>query len=135
MDDLEASPLRWGRAFVAGLLAEVVLMLVSIPVFASMADPVPTLSLLIPPASFVVFVGAGYWSARPVPEIGMLQGALAGFMAVALYAVLIGLAWFFVSQADVTDSLTPAYLLSHALKVAGGAVGGWWLARRRAAAA
>ena len=126
------SGLRWGRALIAAVLGEVVLIVVAIPIFATMADPAPTLNLVVPPASFVVFAGVGYWSARPVPGLGLLQGALAGLIAVALYIALGFVASRFVGGASVTDGFTPAYLLSHALKVAGGAIGGWFAARKAA---
>jgi hypothetical protein len=64
----------------------------------------------------------------------VLNGFLAGAAGVVLYLclVLVGAA---VTHTDPLASLTPAYLLAHALKMAGGAVGGWLAARRRTAAA
>jgi hypothetical protein len=124
--------LRWIRALVAAVLGEVVLILVAIPVYSSMpqADATALLSLIIPPASFVVFVGAGYWSARPVAAAGVLQGALAGLVAVAFYIALGFVASLFVAGTSVTDGFTPAYLAAHALKVIGAAIGGWLVARK-----
>jgi hypothetical protein len=124
--------IRWGRALVAAILGEVVLILVAIPIFAAMGqeDATGVLNIVIPPASFLVFVGAGYWSAKPVPGKGLLQGGLAGLVAVVAYLALGLVASQFVAGRNVTDGFTPAYLLAHALKIAGGAAGGYLAARR-----
>ena len=71
---------------------------------------------------------------RPVPRSGIAQGALTGAWAVALYFALGLVASLFTDEASVADGLTPAYLLTHALKVVGGAVGGWLVARKAASA-
>ena len=132
-----APRLRWGRAVLAAIVAEVALICVAIPVYSSMpqADATSLLSLVVPPVSFVVFVGAGYWSAKPVPAAGWLQGALAGLIAVVAYIALGVVASLFVAGTSVTDGFTPAYLLAHALKIAGGAAGGWWVSRKAVPAA
>jgi hypothetical protein len=132
-----APRLRWGRALIAAILGEAVLMLIAIPAYGSMAqaDATALLSLVVPPASFVVFVGAGYWSAKPVPGSGVLQGALAGIVAVVAYLALGFVASLFVAGTSVTDGFTPAYLIAHVLKIAGGAVGGWLVSRKAAPAA
>lgn len=132
-----APKLRWGRAAIAAIMGEVVLILVAIPVYSSMprSDATALLSLVVPPASFVVFGGAGYWSARPVPGSALLQGALAGLIAVAAYIALGFVASLFMAGTSVTDGFTPAYLAAHALKIAGGAVGGWLVSRKAAPAA
>ena len=106
----------------------------AIPVYAMSADPTPILNLVIPPASGLVFIFAGYWSALPVPRRGVGQGALTGAWAVALYVGLGLVASLFVKGTSVTDGFTPAYLTAHALKIVGGAIGGW-LARRKVPAA
>ncbi len=131
-----APKLRWGRALVAAIVAGLALICVAIPVYSSMsqADATALLSLVVPPASFVVFVVAGYWSARPVPASGMLQGALAGLIAVVAYIALGFVASLFVAGTSVTDGFTPAYLTAHALKIAGGGIGGWLVSRKAAPA-
>jgi hypothetical protein len=134
--DSAAPRLRWGRAIVAAILGEVVLIVLAVPVYASMpqADATALLNVIVPPASFVVFVAAGYWSARPVPASGWLQGALAGIVAVVAYLVLGLVASQFVAGTSVTDGFTPAYLASHALKIVGAAIGGWLAGRKLRAA-
>jgi len=126
--------LRWLRALVAGLLAELVLAAISVPFFASMADPVPTLNLVIPAASALVFLFAGYWAALPIPQRGIWQGALTGAWAVGLYLALGLVASQFVKGTSVTDGFTTAYLTAHALKIVGAAIGGWLVSRKAPAA-
>jgi hypothetical protein len=134
--DTAATRLRWGRALIAAIVAEVLLICIAVPVYASMAQDEATslLSLVVPPASFVVFAAAGYWSAKPVPGSGLLQGALAGLIAVVAYIALGFVASQFVAGTSVTDGFTPAYLAAHALKIVGGALGGWLVARKASAA-
>lgn len=123
--------IRWIRVLLAGFLAEVALIAVAIPLYF-MPNPQAALNLGIPPASFVVLVAFGYWAARGAPRSQVLNGFLAGLAGVVLYLCLV-----FVGSAaahrDPWASLTPAYLLAHALKMAGGAVGGWLAGRQRSA--
>ena len=100
-----------------------------------MQAPTPVLNMLIPPASFVAFVAAGWWSAKPVPAVGTMQGALAGIIAIGLYVLLAIAALIWEPGAKLSDSLTVPYLIAHVLKIAGGAVGGWLVARKVAAPA
>ena len=129
-----APRLRWGRALIAAILGEVVLILIAIPVYASteLGHATSLLSLIVPPASFIVFVGAGYWSAKRAPNPALLQGALAGVIAVVAYIALGLVASLFVAGTSVTAGFTPAYLTAHALKIIGGAVGGWLVSRNAA---
>src|SRR5437868_2169640 len=112
MDTVEtaAPPLRWVRSLVAGFVAEVALVVVAVPVFMTMAQPTPLLNLLIPPASFVAFLVAGWWSAKPVPAIGTMQGALSGIIAIGLYVLLAIAALLFEPGAKLSDSLTVPYM-------------------------
>ena len=130
-----APKLRWLRALVAAFVAEVVLMCIAIPVYSTAADPTALLNIVIPPASGLVFVAAGYWAALPVPRRGVWQGALAGAWAVALYLALGVVAGMFVNGVSVTDGFTPAYLTAHGLKIVGGAIGGWLVSRKVVSAA
>jgi hypothetical protein len=135
--DTAAPRLRWGRAAIAAILAEAVLMCIAVPVYASMAeaDATALLGMVVPPASFVIFIVAGYWSAKPVPGAALLQGALAGIVAVVAYIALGFVASLFVAGTSVTDGFTPAYLAAHVLKIAGGAIGGWVVSRKASPAA
>jgi hypothetical protein len=134
--DSAAPRLRWLRALLAAIVAEAALMCIAVPVYASMAeaDATALLGMIVPPASLVIFIGAGYWSAKPVPSAALLQGALAGLIAVVFYIALGFVASLFVKGTSVTDGFTPAYLTAHALKIVGAAVGGWLVSRKAPAA-
>jgi hypothetical protein len=122
--------IRWFRVVLAGFLAEVALIAVAVPLFLLLPNPQAALNLAIPPASFVVLIPFGWWAARGAPRSHVLNGALTGLAGVALY-LLVGLAGSAVTHRSPMESMTPAYLLAHALKVAGGAVGGWLAGRKR----
>jgi hypothetical protein len=126
--------LRWGRAAIAAIVAEAVLMCVAVPVYAASANPTPLLNLVIPPASGVIFFAAGYWSALPIPRRGIPQGMLTGIWAVALYLALGLLTSLFVAGTSVTDGFTTAYVAAHGLKVIGATMGGWRVLRKVPAA-
>jgi cation transport ATPase len=129
--DPQAAPkLRWWRALVAALVAEFALICVAIPIYSAAANPAPILNMAIPPASALLFLPAGYWSALPIPQRGIWQGVLTGVWAVGLYLVLGLIASLFVKGASVTDGFTTAYLTAHALKIVGAAIGGWLVSRK-----
>ena len=124
--------IRWLRDLLAGFLAEVALIFVAIPL-SFLPNFQTVLNVAIPPASFVVLVAFGYWAARGAPRSQVLNGFLAGLAGVLLYLCL-AVGGAAASHRDPFGTFTPAYLLAHALKLAGGAVGGW-LAGRRASVA
>ncbi len=121
--------IRWFRVVLAGFLAEVALIGVAVPLFL-LPNPQTVLNLAIPPASFVVLIPFGWWAARGAPRSHVLNGALAGLAGVVLY-LLLGAVGAAVTHRDPMASMTPPYLLAHALKLAGGALGGWLAGRKR----
>ena len=125
------SGIRWGRAVLGGLLIELALMAVTVPVFALMADPSPALDMLIPPASLVAALLVGIWVGGPAPR-PVASGLVAGIAAVAIYLALT-LAGYAMApdQMDVDQSLGLPYLASHALKIVGAGAGGYWAGKRR----
>jgi hypothetical protein len=129
-----APSLRWLRALLAAFASEVMLICLAMPIYSATDNPTPTLNMVIPPASGLIFLAAGYWSALPVPRRGTGQGALTGMWAVALYLALGLGASLFVKGVSVTDGFTPAYLAAHVLKIVGGAIGGWLVSRKVPAA-
>jgi putative membrane protein (TIGR04086 family) len=120
---------RWLRVILAGFLAEVALVVVAIPLYF-FPDRTTALNLGIPPASFLVLVLFGWWAARGASRLQVLNGFLAGLAGVVLYLCLILVGAAFTHQ-PIWAAMTPAYLLAHALKLAGGALGGWLAGRRR----
>jgi hypothetical protein len=119
--------IRWIRVLIAGFLAEVLLVGVAVP-FYFLPDRQTALNLAIPPASFLMFVGFGWWTARGLPRSQVLNGFLAGLAGVLFYMILVLVASV-AAHRDPMTAMTPAYMLAHALKLAGGAVGGWLAAR------
>ena len=122
--------IRWGRALVGALLLELMLTLVSAPLIA--LGHQDYLVDMILPATAVAAVLAGVWVGRRAAQ-AVLNGAMVGVIAIGLYVVLAVVATMLRPEmADFSTALSPIYLATHALKVVGGAVGGWLAARRRA---
>ena len=122
--------IRWWRALVGALLLELLLAAVSVPFVAMGRDDL--LSSAVVPATVVAGILAGWWAARRAAS-AILNGAMVGVMAIALYVALGAVAVLFVPErADFDAALSPIYLATHALKVVCGAVGGWLVARGRA---
>jgi putative membrane protein (TIGR04086 family) len=113
------SKVRWGRVVVAGLLAEVGLILAIVPVGLRLGDTF--LRYAAPPGSFVVcFLGA-LWACRRVESRYLLHGVLVGAVAALFYIALTGF------QPEPL-----AYVIAHVLKLAGGAAGASVAQRRKA---
>lgn len=127
--------IRWWRVLLGGFLIEVALMVVAVVIFVAVANPVPVLNIAVPPTTLLVAVPIAAWAARGMPQ-PVLAGILTGVAALALYALMTG-AGYLASPGkfDSNQAFGPAYLASHVLKLAGGAIGGWWAARKRPVAA
>ena len=114
--------LHWGRVLAAGLLAEVGLILAIVPIGLRLGGTF--LQYAAPPGSFVVcFLGA-LWACRRVESRFVLHGVLVGAVAALFYIALTGF------QPEPL-----AYVIAHALKLVGGAVGGRVAQRRKPAVA
>jgi putative membrane protein (TIGR04086 family) len=111
--------MRWGRVLLAALLAEVALFAIATPFFFLPDHGAAALPYVIPPASLVVTALFGFWVARAAGNRFVLHGTLVGAVAALAY---IALTWGKV--------LPVAYVVSHFLKVIGGAIGGF-IAKRR----
>ena len=122
--------IRWGRALVGALLLELLLAVASVPLVA--LGHQDWLVYIILPATAIAAVLAGVWVARRA-ALAVVNGAMVGVIAIALYIVLAVVASLLRPEvADFSAVLSPIYLLTHALKVVGGALGGWLAARQRA---
>lgn len=124
---MAVSTLRWGRILLGGLLAELILMAAVVPVYAMGASDAVITAIGVG-GSFVVFVPLAWWLGRSI-ERPVLHGVLMGVVAAAIY---LGMSVI----GRLVDPNAPAapfiYYVGHALKLAGGALGGW-LAHRSAA--
>jgi len=126
---------RWGWIVLAAFVAEVVgfALLMCIRVLHGYGpfalDPLSAAgnaAFMI--ELFLVFVLFGWWVARGARALVLLNGLLVGVAAVLIYEIA-------ARGSGASIPLSTAYLLAHAVKVAGGAAGGWLAARRRAGSA
>ena len=124
------SALRWGRIALGGFLAELILIVVVIPMRAA-ASGETFITALAVAGSFLVFVPVARWLARGLSR-PVLHGALMGAAATAIYIALGAVASLFIPNAPPTPFI---YYVAHALKIAGGATGGWLASRHVTAAA
>jgi putative membrane protein (TIGR04086 family) len=114
--------LRWGRVLIGAVLMEVVLFAIAACAYF-LPNGQNLLLYVIPPACLIVSLYFGYWAARGAGNRFVLHGTLVGLVAAVVY---IALTW--------RQTLPMAYVVSHFLKVIGGALGGF-IAQRRAAPA
>ena len=122
-----SSSLRWGRIVLGGFLAELILIVLVIPVrLASSSDQ--ALTIVAVAGSYVVFVPVAWWMGRSLAR-PILHGALMGATAAAIYMLLAVAGRYFQPTAPPMPFI---YYVAHVLKIAGGATGGW-LAGRSAA--
>src|SRR5262245_18633725 len=112
--------IRWGWVLLGAVLANVAVTAVIIPV--AMIDGTERLGYVAPPLAFVGVLVVGYWIARKAPQRAVLHGLLVGLIAMLIYIPI-----------ELSQEVTFAHYLSSALKVLGGAVGGFIVARRSAA--
>jgi hypothetical protein len=127
------SGLRWGRAFVAALIAEVLLVAIAramgrlLP--GEAGATIRETALLLGTA--LLFTMAGYWTAKSAHRAHIANGIAVGVIGTALYILLRAcLSLSGVAPFDGTFSLPN--LFDHALKMIAGAAGGY-LAMRKAA--
>ena len=122
--------MRWGwivlGAFVAEVLGFAVLMGIRVlhgygPFALDPLSSVGNAAFLI--ELFLVFMLAGWWVARGARELVVLNGLLVGFAAVLIYEIA-------ARGSGQPIPISASYLLAHAVKIAGGGLGGWLAARR-----
>ena len=120
---------RWGwivlGAFVAEVLGFAVLMGIRVlhgygPFALDPLSAIGNTAFLL--ELFLVFVLVGWWVARGARELVVLNGLLVGVAAVLIYEIA-------ARGSGQSILISAAYLLAHAVKIAGG-VGGGWLAAR-----
>ena len=115
---MSSTQIHWGRILLGGLLAEVALILAIVPAGLRLGENF--LHYTAPPGSFVTcFLGA-LWVGRRIESRFVLHGTLVGVVAALIYVAL--------TRAQPEPL---AYILAHALKLVGGACGGFVAQRRR----
>jgi hypothetical protein len=112
--------IRWGWVLLGALLANVAVTAIITPI--AIVNGPERLGYVAPPASFVGVLLVGWWIARKAPQRAVLHGLLVGLIAMLAYLPI-----------EMSQEVTFAHYLSSALKMLGGAVGGFIAARRAAA--
>ena len=124
--------MNWGRAILGGILAEVLLIVVLMPVvliFYSMEtlqnpDNLPfVIAFIVVAGSFAMPAVVTQWVARRASSRLVLHGLLVGFTAFVVYATPMFLAG---------EHQPPLYWFAHAMKILGGLTGGFVAAKRLA---
>jgi putative membrane protein (TIGR04086 family) len=125
--------MKWGRAILGGLLAEILVLVLILPVALavgydlSAGDPSsvpPALNAAIVIGSFIGPLVTTQWVAKRVASQFVLHGFLVGFTAFVIYMIPITLSG---------GTQPPIYWVAHAMKILGGLTGGFVAARRHAA--
>ena len=123
---MATASLRWGRIVLGGFLAEILLILAVIPVYATGGNQTIITTVAVA-GSFLAFIPVAWWLARPTSS-PVLHGTLMGAAGAAIYILLT------VVGRQLDPNAAPApwiYYVGHALKLAGGATGGWLATGRR----
>jgi putative membrane protein (TIGR04086 family) len=114
---MSSARIHGGRILLGGLLAEAALILAIVPLGLRLGDNF--LHYTAPPGSFVMcFLGA-LWVCRRIESHFVLHGTLVGVVAALIYVAL--------TRAQPEPF---AYIVAHALKLVGGACGGFVAQRR-----
>jgi len=124
--------MKWKRALLGGLLAEVLVIVLISPVVLvvgldKLGDPAnvpPALGYAIVIASFIAPVVVTQWVAQRLTSQFVLHGLLVGFTAFVIYMIPMTLSG---------ESQPAIYWVAHAAKILGGLTGGVVAARRHAA--
>ncbi|HYB60973.1 MAG TPA: TIGR04086 family membrane protein [Methylomirabilota bacterium] len=117
---MRSRTIHWGRILLGGLLAEAALILAIVPLGLHLGESF--LHYTAPPGSFIMcFLGA-LWVCRRTESQFILHGTLVGVVAALIYVAL--------TRAQPEPH---AYIVAHALKLMGGASGGFVAQRRRSA--
>ena len=103
---------RWLRILTGGVLAEVALLVLAVPLNASDGGRALLLQIVIPACVIATFLG-GWWVARKAGGLYWLHGLCVGAIAALIYGAL---TWNLV--------LPDAYILANWLKLVGGTAGG-----------
>ena len=102
--------IRWGWILLGGLLAEVAIFFIVIPLYFLAGEE--SLVYGAPTASFAATFAFGLWVARRAQRRCVLHGALVGVVAMVI-------------TLGMTLDLSIAYIVAHLLKLLGGAAGGF----------
>jgi putative membrane protein (TIGR04086 family) len=111
--------IQWLRIVLGGIAAEAGLFIIAIA-FYLLPNGTAALLYAVPIACLCMTFLVGFYVARKAQGLFVLHGALVGTVAALIY---VALTW--------GKTLPTAYVISHFLKVIGGASGGFIAGRRR----
>jgi putative membrane protein (TIGR04086 family) len=115
--DVTNSKTHWIRILLGGLFAEAALIIAIVPLGLHLGGNF--LLYTAPPGSFITCFFAALWVGRRIESRFVLHGALVGVVATLIYLAL--------TRAQPEPF---AYIVAHALKLVGGACGGFVAQRR-----
>lgn len=115
---MNGTKIRWVRALIGGFLAEVALFVLVLPIYRAFGQR--PLLYVAPVGSLVLCFLFAMWVGRRLEGRFVLHGILVGVVATLIYVGL--------TRAQPEPF---AYLVAHALKILGGAAGGYVMAQRR----
>jgi hypothetical protein len=110
--------IRWALVLLGGLLAEVGIFAVVLPVQLLFGEQPFIYS--VPPTCLIMTFGFGLWAAGRAGTRHVLHGGLVGAVAALIYIAL-----------TYGQTLPLAFVVSHGLKVLGGLAGGFAAGRGR----
>ena len=119
---MSSSTIRRGRIVIGGFAAEIALIIAIVPAGLRLGETF--LHYTAGLGSFLTCFLAALWVCRRVQSRFVLQGVLVGVVAAVIYIAL--------TRARPEPL---AYVIAHALKLLGGACGGFVASRRQPAAA
>ena len=115
---MSSTRIHWARILLGGVLAEGALIVAIVPLGLRLGEKF--LHYTAPPGSFIMcFLGA-LWVGRRIESRLILHGTLVGVVAALIYVAL--------TRAQPEPF---AYIVAHALKLVGGACGGFVAQRRQ----
>lgn len=116
----------WWRIVAAGVVLE---LLYGVFIFAILGSNAAAYTSVGLAAVFLMMMIGGVWVGRSAGSMPVAQGALVGVAAVSFYLTLLGVFFLLGAATDEAAATeeTPMglWLLNHALKILGGAVGGY----------
>src|SRR5580704_622366 len=118
---MNSTKIHWGRIVLGGLFAEVALILAIVPLGLRIGGNF--MNYTAPPGSFMMCFLAALWVCRRIESHFILHGTLVGVVAALIYVAL--------SRAQPEPFV---YIVAHALKILGGACGGFVAQLRRSPA-
>ena len=123
--------IHWVRILIAGLAAEILLLLIFLS-FVQLYGRGTASEVIVIGGSFVFMLLGALWVARKIGSHYVLHGFLVGIVAVILY-VIVSLPT--VLRGEYPGNYWLIALYGHAPKLLGGIVGGYVSGRRKAKAA